>query len=122
MMDLELKLERPLRRHAVWSALVMGAAYSMGKFNLTIKSLAANIMQGGLLPMIPYFAMHDVRTALFISMGLAIFVLITFGFLKAWLFGATTRQSLQSAASTLLIGAIAAGASYGIVRGIDATF
>jgi vacuolar iron transporter family protein len=71
--------------------------------------------------MIPYFAMHDVHTALFISIGLAIFVLITFGFLKARLFGATTVQSLQSAVSTLFIGAVAAGASYGIVRGIDSS-
>lgn len=32
MMDLELKLERPLRRHAVWSAIVMGVAYMLGEF------------------------------------------------------------------------------------------
>lgn len=35
MMDLELKLEQPLRRHAVWSALVMGIAYLLGEFGLT---------------------------------------------------------------------------------------
>jgi vacuolar iron transporter family protein len=76
---------------------------------------------GGLLPMIPYFAMHDVQKALYISIGLAILVLISFGFLKARLFGATVAQSIRSAASTLLIGAAAAAASYGIVRGIDAS-
>jgi hypothetical protein len=32
MMDLELKLERPLRRHAIWSAIVMGLAYMLGGF------------------------------------------------------------------------------------------
>jgi hypothetical protein len=31
MMDLELKIEQPLRRHAVLSALVMGVAYMLGK-------------------------------------------------------------------------------------------
>ena len=31
MMDLELKLERPLRRHAFWSAIVMGLAYAVGE-------------------------------------------------------------------------------------------
>jgi vacuolar iron transporter family protein len=71
--------------------------------------------------MIPYFAVSDVRTALFISIGLAVFVLIAFGFLKARLFGATNIQSMKSAGSTLLIGAVAAGASYGIVRGIDSS-
>jgi hypothetical protein len=30
MMDIELKLEKPLRRHAVWSAIVMGLAYALG--------------------------------------------------------------------------------------------
>jgi hypothetical protein len=36
MMDLELKLERPLRRHAIWSAIVMGLAYMLGGFSLSI--------------------------------------------------------------------------------------
>lgn len=65
--------------------------------------------------------MRDVHTALFVSIGLAIFVLIVFGFLKARLIGATMAQSLRSAASTLFIGAVAAGASYGIVRGVDSS-
>jgi vacuolar iron transporter family protein len=71
--------------------------------------------------MVPYFAMRDVQKALFISISLAILVLISFGFLKARLFGATTAQSIKSAVSTLLIGAAAAAASYGIVRGIDSS-
>lgn len=71
--------------------------------------------------MMPYFAMRNVHTALYISIGLAVFVLISFGFLKARLFGATTGQSLRSAASTLFIGAIAAGASYGIVQRINSS-
>ena len=71
--------------------------------------------------MIPYFAMRDVHTALFISIGLAVLVLIVFGFLKARLIGATMVQSLRSAVSTLFIGAVAAGASYGIVRGVDSS-
>ncbi len=33
-MDLELKLERPLRRHAFWSAIVMGLAYAVGEASL----------------------------------------------------------------------------------------
>jgi vacuolar iron transporter family protein len=69
--------------------------------------------------MVPYFAVQDVYTALYISIGLAVFVLIVFGFLKAWLFGATMGQSLKSSVSTLIIGAVAAAASYGIVKGID---
>jgi vacuolar iron transporter family protein len=71
--------------------------------------------------MIPYFAMSDVFKALYVSIGVAAVVLISFGFLKSWLFGGTTGQSLKSAASTLVIGAVAAAASYGIVKGIDSS-
>lgn len=71
--------------------------------------------------MIPYFAMSDVFNALYVSMGVAAVVSILFGFLKSVLFGSTTGQSLKSAASTLVIGAVAAAASYGIVKGIDSS-
>ena len=69
--------------------------------------------------MLPYFAIHDVHTALFTSIGIAVFVLVVFGFLKARLFGATMAQSVRSAISTLFIGATAAAASYGIVHAIN---
>ncbi|KAF5704420.1 CCC1 [Fusarium mundagurra] len=53
---------------------------------------------GGLIPMIPYFTTKHVNTALFASIG------------------ATRRSALYGSLETLVIGAIAAGASYGIVK------
>lgn len=69
--------------------------------------------------MLPYFAMRDVHRALFASIGIAAFILLLFGFLKSKLFGGTYCQSLHSAVFTLAVGAVAAGASYGIVQGIN---
>lgn len=66
--------------------------------------------------MIPYYAMQHVSTALFISMSIAAFILVTFGYWKAKYIGCTAKQSFQSAVLTLGVGAAAAGASYGIVR------
>jgi hypothetical protein len=43
MMDVELKLEQPLRRHAVISALVMGIAYVLGKHSRA--SIVANMLR-----------------------------------------------------------------------------
>lgn len=103
MMDFELKLEKPRRREAYICAAVMGIGY----------------MLGGILPMIPYFIAKRATTALSISIGVTCFVLLVFGFGKSKLLGGTTRQAVESAIKTLAVGVVAAGASYGIVRGVD---
>lgn len=69
--------------------------------------------------MIPYFAMHNVLHALFVSIGITVVVLISFGFIKNYIVIKTKRAGFYGAAQTLLVGAIAAGTSYGIVYGID---
>ena len=69
--------------------------------------------------MIPYFAFTNVYHALYTSISVTFIILILFGYLKASLFGATALQSFNLAVSTMVIGAAAAGASYGIVYGID---
>jgi len=69
--------------------------------------------------MIPYFAMPNVTQALYISIGVTVIVLLLFGYLKnKWMIG-SQRAGLYGALQTLVVGAIAAGASYGIVRAID---
>ena len=105
MMDFELKLERPKRREAYFCAVVMGFAYLLG----------------GILPMIPYFIAKKATTALFISIGITSVILIIVGFCKARFLGSSFIQSMSSAVKTLGIGAVAAGASYGIVRAIDSS-
>lgn len=104
-MDFELKIQKPKRREAYISALVMGAAYFIG----------------GLLPMIPYFAVQDTTTALCISIGVTAAILLIFGYAKAKLLNSSNAQIFGSMVKTLAIGAAAAGASYGIVRGVDSS-
>jgi len=69
--------------------------------------------------MIPYFAFASTLHALFTSIGVTVLILILFGYGKAWLSGCNVRDSLWSVAHTVLVGVVAAGTSYGIVKGID---
>jgi VIT1/CCC1 family predicted Fe2+/Mn2+ transporter len=69
--------------------------------------------------MIPYFALKRVKDALFVSIGITIIVLLVFGYVKARFVTVSKRIAVSSAFHTLLIGALAAGASYGIVRALD---
>ncbi|KAF2170121.1 hypothetical protein M409DRAFT_36014 [Zasmidium cellare ATCC 36951] len=104
MMDFELKLEKPAVRMAWIEGLVMGLSYFFG----------------GLLPMIPYFAFkHNVNNALLTSIGITGVVLLAFGYTKALVTGTSHRDAAWSALQTLTIGALAAGVSYGIVRGVN---
>jgi vacuolar iron transporter family protein len=71
---------------------------------------------GGLIPMIPYFTTKHVNTALFASIGATCVMLCIFGYGKAAITGLSRRSAVYGSLETLLIGAIAAGASYGIVK------
>ncbi|KIW07387.1 uncharacterized protein PV09_02230 [Verruconis gallopava] len=103
MMDFELKLEKPDVSKCWISALVMGMSYLMG----------------GLIPMLPYFFMKKVNDALFISIGISVVILLVFGYVKAIFTGTDRKTAVLSAVQTLFVGALAAGTSYGIVRGIN---
>ncbi|RAO69787.1 uncharacterized protein BHQ10_005799 [Talaromyces amestolkiae] len=103
MMAFELRLEEPNVSRAWISAATMGLSYFIG----------------GLLPMIPYFAMTNVTHALFVSIGITFVILVAFGFTKNYIMIKTTRSGLWGAVQTLIVGTLAAGTSYGIVYGID---
>lgn len=102
-MDFELRLEAPRLSRAWISAAVMGISYFVG----------------GLIPMIPYFAIHDVLHALYTSIGISVVILLTFGYIKAIVTGTRRTEACMSAVQTLIVGAIAAGTAYGIVRGVN---
>lgn len=130
MMDFELKLEKPNVSQAWISAATMGISYFVGMSSLLLVlsfSLSDELpwltqsyfCTGGLLPMIPYFAMKNTNHALFISIGITVVVCITFGFFKNYAILKTKRAGLYGAAQTLIVGALAAGTSYGIVYGVD---
>lgn len=126
MMDFELKLEKPNVSRAWISAATMGFSYFIGKKGSLIlhpaklpKMPLKHWLIGGLLPMIPYFAMTDITHALFVSIGITFVVLVSFGFIKNYIMLKTKRSGLYGAVQTLLVGAIAGGTSYGIVYAID---
>lgn len=105
MMAFELKLENPNVSRAWISAATMGASYFIG----------------GLIPMIPYFSMTNVTHALFVSIGITFVILLLFGFVKSYITVRTKQAGVFGALQTLFIGALAAGTSYGIVRGINSS-
>jgi predicted membrane protein (TIGR00267 family) len=104
MMDFELRLEKPNTSRAWISALVMGISYFLG----------------GLIPMIPYFAIHNLNHALFVSIGITVLMLLSFGYYKAIFTGTCRKSAVGSALQTLFVGILAAGSSYGIVKSINA--
>lgn len=69
--------------------------------------------------MIPYFNIHDVNHALFVSIAITAVVLLAFGYAKAVVIGTTRSDAVKSAVQTLLVGAVAAAVSYGIVRAVN---
>ncbi|KAJ9149919.1 Vacuolar iron transporter 1.1 [Pleurostoma richardsiae] len=103
MMDFELRLEEPDVSRAWISAVTMGCSYFIG----------------GLVPMVPYFLMASARNALFVSIATTALVLLAFGYVKNYLTIRNKRAGFMGALQTLIIGALAAGTSYGIVRLLD---
>ncbi|EHK22114.1 uncharacterized protein TRIVIDRAFT_53723 [Trichoderma virens Gv29-8] len=106
MMDFELKLERPSWSRPWISALTMGMAYFIG----------------GLIPMIPYFGVEDLSMALVISIGATAIMLSVFGYVKSLVTGVGYCSAFHGSLETLFVGAVAAGASYGIVRTVNDWF
>ncbi len=93
MMRFELGLERPEPGRAVSSALTIGGAYVVG----------------GLVPLVPYMLVPEVRTAMGWSVVTTGAALLAFGAVKGRFTGASlVRSSLQ----TLLVGGLAAGAAF----------
>ena len=70
--------------------------------------------------MIPYFAIRDnVQLALYVSIGITVFVTLVFGWFKSAMNGTSKLDRLKSALETLLLCGVAVGVSYGIVWAID---
>ncbi len=95
MMKFELGLEKPDAGRALKSAFTIGLAYIMG----------------GLLPLSPYFFTNIPKIGLQFSVLLTLVSLFVFGYVKGKF---TVATPWKSAFQTLSIGAVAAGAAYGI--------
>ncbi len=73
---------------------------------------------GGLIPLMPYFFIPKAHIALLYSCLVTGLVLLAFGAVKARITGAGVGPSgyIWGAISTLLVGGLAAGAAFGIVK------
>lgn len=100
MMRFELGLEKPDEKRASKSALNIGLAYIVG----------------GLVPLAPYFFIKEVHQALLVSVAVTVIALFIFGYLKAKAIG---QPAIQGAFKTAIIGALAAGAAFGIAKLIE---
>ncbi|KAI8609248.1 Ccc1 family [Chytriomyces sp. MP71] len=98
MMKYELGLEKPDASRTWISALTIGGSYFIG----------------GLVPLIPYMAVQSSYTALYISIGCTLFVLLVFGFVKGLLLGVS--HPVRSAFEMMVVGAAASAVAFGIAK------
>ncbi|MEO6392487.1 MAG: VIT1/CCC1 transporter family protein [Pyrinomonadaceae bacterium] len=97
MMRFELGLEKPNPKRALTSALTIASAY----------------IAGGLIPLLPYMILRDMREGLYFSVVATLLALLVFGYVKGRFTGS---RPLRSAIQTMLIGGLAAGAAFLIAR------
>ncbi|MEO6456305.1 MAG: VIT1/CCC1 transporter family protein [Ginsengibacter sp.] len=95
MMKYELGLTEPDPKRAAKSALNIGLSY----------------IAGGIIPLSPYFFIPDSAKALKISVVATLLCLFVFGYFKSKVTGVAP---LAGALKVMLIGALAAGAAFGI--------
>jgi VIT1/CCC1 family predicted Fe2+/Mn2+ transporter len=97
MMRFELGLEEPDPRRARISAAVIAVSYIVG----------------GLVPLSPYFFFSSARAALPVSVAVTLVALAVFGYVKGQF---TVAKPLKSALQTVVVGGLAAAATFGIAR------
>lgn len=97
MMRFELGLEKPQAGQALRSALTIGGAYIVG----------------GLVPLAPYMLIGQTSRALGVSVIATAVALAVFGGVKGRIAG---TGGWRNAVQTLLVGALAAAAAFGLAR------
>ena len=97
MMKYELGLEKPDPKRATKSALNIGLSY----------------IAGGVIPLSPYFFISDSNSALEYSVVATLICLFVFGYFKSKITGI---NPWKGAIRVMLIGAMAAGAAFGVAK------
>jgi len=100
MMRYELGLEKPEANRATQSAVTIGLSYIVG----------------GVIPLSPYFFIHDSQQALYYSCAITSICLFVFGYFKSKVTG---QPPLSGALKVLIIGALAAAAAFGMAKLIN---
>ncbi|PVU96710.1 hypothetical protein BB559_002278 [Furculomyces boomerangus] len=98
MMKFELSLEKPNQYRSITSAATIGSAYFVG----------------GVIPLLPYVFSESTTTGLIYSSMLTLIALFFFGIARARVIG--LRGVYKSAFHTMMIGTVAAAASYLMVK------
>lgn len=82
-------------------------------------TIAAGYFFGGLVPLAPYFFVHDNAIALLWSIGVMAFALFVFGYAKTVLLGEENKGACAKAGiQMVLLGGVAAAAAMGCVKAI----
>jgi len=97
MMRFELGLEEPDPKRALQSAITIAVSYIIG----------------GIIPLAPYIAFHDIKTAFNFSVLFTLTALAVFGFVKGKFTGVS---KIKSALQTVLVGGAAAGVAYMLAK------
>ena len=71
---------------------------------------------GGIIPLAPYIAFHDIKTAFYFSAVFTLTALRVFGFVKG---KCTGVSMIKSALQTVLVGGSAAGVAYALAKPIS---
>jgi VIT1/CCC1 family predicted Fe2+/Mn2+ transporter len=100
MMRYELGLEKPQANRATQSAVTIGVSYVVG----------------GIIPLSPYFFIHDSQMALYYSCAVTMVCLFVFGYFKSRVTG---QPAIAGALKVLVIGALAAAAAFVMARLIN---
>ena len=84
-------------------------------------TIGMGYLMGGIIPLIPYFFIPVAQVALIYSSIITGMILLIFGAVKARVTGAARSPAdyIWGAASTLMVGGVAAAAAFGIVRALE---
>jgi vacuolar iron transporter family protein len=113
-----------LRMFAAWlmsNVLFITEEVPTKRLYISAFTIGMGYLVGGLIPLLPYFFIPVARVALIWSCVVTGVVLLIFGAVKARVTGAGggVVGIVWGAVSTLLVGGLAAGAAFGIVRALE---
>jgi predicted membrane protein (TIGR00267 family) len=100
MMRYELGLEKPQPNRATKSAITIGLSYIVG----------------GIIPLSPYFFIHEAQSALYYSCAITLVCLFIFGYFKSKMTG---QPTVSGALKVVVIGTLAASAAFLMARLIN---
>ncbi|PQE17533.1 integral membrane protein [Rutstroemia sp. NJR-2017a BBW] len=88
---------------------------------ISATTIALGYFLGGLLPLLPYFCVEQVYTGLYISIGIMVFTLFVFGYVKTavvmgWGGSKNIKEACFGGIQMVVVGSAAAAAAMGLVR------